>query len=93
MALVLPLHCTQEADYATAVEASIATGGCTVSRATLAGACFGSMGTESVIPPEWIANTTQGTHVQDLAAKLVALREAASTAAGMYCKKLAENYP
>ena len=90
----MPLHCAQaHSGYSAAVEASIATGGCTVSRATLAGACFGSLGTESTIPAEWLASTSQGARLQELAKSLVALREVAAEAAALYCKKFAEGFP
>ena len=77
--MILPLHCAQEPDYKQAVEASIVTGGCTVSRATLAGACYGSIGTDLTIPEEWIANTSQASQLRELVTKLVDLREKAAT--------------
>ena len=64
-----------------------------MSRATLAGACHGSIGTESVIPADWLAKTSHGTQLQELANKLVALRETAAEAAAQYCKKFSTGFP
>mmetsp|Transcript_71180 Transcript_71180/g.169945 ORF Transcript_71180/g.169945 Transcript_71180/m.169945 type:complete len:87 (+) Transcript_71180:950-1210(+) len=84
--MVLPLHCALEPDYKQAVEVSIQTGGCTASRATLAGACYGSIGTESAIPEEWISSTSQGAQLKDLAAKLVGFREKAAVESAVCCE-------
>lgn len=73
--LILPLHCASEASYVEAVEASIKVGGCTASRASIAGACFGSIGTDEEIPAAWVADCGEGSRVKDLAEKLVAMRK------------------
>jgi len=57
------------------VEASIKVGGCTASRASIAGACFGSIGTDEEIPAAWVADCGEGSRVKDLAEKLVAMRK------------------
>eukprot|EP00435_Cladocopium_sp_Y103_P062322 s36_g23.t4 len=60
-----------EPSYVEAVEASIVVGGCTVSRASIAGACYGSIGTEEEIPAAWVANCGEGFRIKELAQKLV----------------------
>lgn len=79
--MLLPLHCAQaEHSFGAAVEAAIVTGGCTSSRASLAGACQGAIGTDVGVPSDWVAATAQGAHIQSLATQLVKLREAACSA-------------
>ena len=77
-ALILPLHCARaESDYKEAVETSILTGGCTSSRASLAGACFGALGTDEAVPPEWSLSLADVERVQQLCSRLAELREGA----------------
>lgn len=74
-ALILPLFCAQtEGDYMKAVETSIATGGCTASRASIAGACHGALATDAGVPAEWIATTHTGKHIAGLVDQLVGFR-------------------
>lgn len=76
---MLPLHCARSEDgFVTAVEASILTGGCTSSRASLAGACHGALGTDAAIPKDWLDALADGKEVVELANKLVAHRPEAS---------------
>ena len=58
-----------------AVEASIVVGGCTASRASIAGACYGSIGTDEEIPAAWVANCGEGSRLKELAQKLVSMRK------------------
>lgn len=73
-ALVLPLHCAKaEGGYTAAVELSTLTGGCTASRASLAGACAGAAGTDAVVPKDWLGEM-QHSGLESLAAQLMELR-------------------
>ena len=71
--LILPLHCAQESGYVQAVEASIRAGGCTASRASIAGACYGAI--DASVPADWVENLAEGKRIQELAEKLVAMRK------------------
>mmetsp|Transcript_823 Transcript_823/g.1850 ORF Transcript_823/g.1850 Transcript_823/m.1850 type:complete len:87 (+) Transcript_823:960-1220(+) len=74
-ALILPLHCARaEADYMQAVEASIMAGGCTASRANVAGACYGALATDDALPVEWVCSVADVSHIQNLSQRLVDLR-------------------
>eukprot|EP00438_Fugacium_kawagutii_P022326 Skav221797 [mRNA] locus=scaffold4067:203458:214393:- [translate_table: standard] len=64
-----------EASYVDAVEASIKVGGCTASRASIAGACYGSIGTDAEIPADWLASCAEGSRIKELAEKLVSMRK------------------
>lgn len=73
--MILPLHCMSTgADFKSVVETTIVVGGCTSSRASVAGACMGALATDAGVPEEWVAATAEGQHIRDLAEKLVALR-------------------
>lgn len=72
--MLLPLHCADEQGFTDAVEASILVGGCTSSRASIAGACWGALGGDTAVPEDWLVLAAQGAQAQELAAKLVALR-------------------
>jgi len=75
-ALILPLHgAAAQSDYAKCVEACIMTSGCTSSRASVAGACVGALGTDSSIPSEWTSCTTQGERVLALVNQLLGIRQ------------------
>jgi len=74
-ALLFPLHCAQaEEGFTAAVEASIVTGGCTSSRASIAGACHGALATDTCVPEEWVHKTAKGEQILRLVAQLLALR-------------------
>ncbi|CAE8665108.1 unnamed protein product, partial [Polarella glacialis] len=74
--LLMPLHAAcYQASYEEAVENSIRAGGCTASRATLAGALFAAAGGRDVIPRKWITLAPCGAEVEKLAALLVAHRD------------------
>jgi len=75
-ALLLPLHCSLEADFATAVEASILTGGCTASRASIAGACRGALAGDGAAPEDWVSSASQSNLILKMASELVTLRDA-----------------
>lgn len=75
--MVLPLHYAQaEKDYAAAVEASISGGGCTSSRASLVGACYGALATDASIPVDWVEASVLSEHIQKLSEQLVKFRGA-----------------
>lgn len=75
-ALALPLHCARaEPDFVKAVEASIVTGGCTASRASLAGACYGALVTDEGLPKDWISSLALGERIQHLLEQLSQFRE------------------
>lgn len=74
--MLLPLHCAQASvDFQQAVEKSITTGGCTASRATLAGACYGALTLEDGVPADWVASTKQAAEVSQLAEEVAKHRE------------------
>ncbi|CAE8652234.1 unnamed protein product, partial [Polarella glacialis] len=67
----MPLHAAcYQASYEVAVMNSIRAGGCTASRATLAGALFAAAGGRDVIPRKWIKLAPCGAEVEKLAALL-----------------------
>lgn len=73
---MMPLHAAcNQASYEEAVLNSIRAGGCTVSRATLAGALCAAAGGRDVIPAAWIALAPCGEEVDKLALQLAALRQ------------------
>jgi len=77
-ALILPLHCARaESAYREAVETSILAGGCTASRASLAGACLGALSTDEAVPPEWSISLVDAERVLQLCSQLAELREEA----------------
>lgn len=74
--LILPLHGAEtQCDYAQCVEACIMASGCTSSRASVAGACVGALGTDSSIPTEWTTSTAKGEHVSALVDQLLDIRQ------------------
>jgi len=74
--MILPLHgAIREAEYAACVETSILTSGCTSSRASIAGACVGALGTPGAIPAEWLGLMADGAELTALADRLLELRE------------------
>lgn len=74
----MPLHAAcHQASYEEAALSSICAGGCTASRATIAGALCAAAGGRDVIPAEWVALAPRGAEVESLAAKLVAHRPGA----------------
>lgn len=74
-ALILPLHCARsESSFWAVTEASIRTGGCTSSRASVAGACRGAIDTDAGVPAEWLAALALGKRAGQLASQLVDLR-------------------
>mmetsp|Transcript_101440 Transcript_101440/g.322334 ORF Transcript_101440/g.322334 Transcript_101440/m.322334 type:complete len:80 (-) Transcript_101440:214-453(-) len=78
--MVMPLHAAcHQASYEEAVLNSIRAGGCTASRASIAGALFAAVGGRSVIPVEWLALAPRCGEIEDLAAKLVAHRPVAAS--------------
>lgn len=75
--MVFPLHFARaEGDYVAAVEASIGGGGCTSSRASLAGACYGALATDRGIPAEWVGLVAAGGRIEGLVGQLPKLRDA-----------------
>lgn len=77
---MLPVHCARaEPNFAAAVEASIIVGGCTSSRASIAGAVHGALATDAAIPLEWLSILHQSERAQQLAAELVDLRNSVVT--------------
>lgn len=75
-AMVLPLHCASTVkDFQQAVETSIATGGCTASRACLAGACYGALALEDGIPARWVASTKHAAEAIQFAKDVTEHRE------------------
>lgn len=74
--MILPLHgATSETKFAPCVEKCIMTSGCTASRASLAGACLGALGTASAIPGDWVKLVKHSDEVVALTNQLLALRE------------------
>lgn len=74
------MHCARaEPNFAAAVEASIIVGGCTSSRASIAGAVHGALATDAAIPLEWLSMLARGDRVQQLAGELVDLRNSVVT--------------
>jgi len=77
--MLLPLHCSGGAaeastEFQAVIETCIRTGGCTSSRASVAGACLGALATEAAVPQSWVEATAEGQRVRDLADQLVSLR-------------------
>lgn len=76
--MIMPLHaaCTQ-ASYQEAVLSSIRAGGCSASRASIAGALYAAAGGRSVIPEQWIALTPRAAEIEKLTDKLLSCRPSA----------------
>lgn len=76
--MMLPLHVARaEADFSTAVEASIVAAGCTSSRASIAGACSGALATDTGVRADWISELELGdARARELVTELCVLRAA-----------------
>lgn len=74
--MIMPLHAAcYAATYEQAVLNSICAGGCTASRATIAGALCAAAGGRDVIPPGWFSLAPKGVEVETLAVKLAKHRQ------------------
>lgn len=80
--MIMPLHAAcHQASYEEAVLSSIRAGGCTSSRASLAGALCAAAGGIESIPAEWISLTARGVEVQRRAEQIAAHTSARAAAA------------
>jgi len=62
-------------DYAQAIRATMAAGGCNASRSAIIGACLAAQNGKDVIPATWIEKTHRANLTAQLAGELVALRD------------------